>query len=187
MEIIGKEIVWLGKFIRAFVLTYKDPSGATRQWEGVERVNCSGIVVIVPVTAEREVLLVRQFRPLFNNFVVELPAGLSDRGESLSEAARRELVEETGVTSNDFVFLAEGPLSSGISTEMLSVFLARDVFPSSKELRQRYPAEESEHIEMIKTPFSTMYDTLTRFQRNGDYVDLKIYGFVEMARRYLAL
>ncbi|MCL4536482.1 MAG: hypothetical protein M1610_02665, partial [Nitrospirae bacterium] len=69
METIGKRTVWEGKFIRALILTYKDHSGNLRNWEAVERVNCNGIVAIVPVTTKSELLLIRQFRPVVNNFV----------------------------------------------------------------------------------------------------------------------
>jgi 8-oxo-dGTP pyrophosphatase MutT (NUDIX family) len=177
-----KKTAWEGRFIRSIILAYKDHSGNLRNWEAVERVNCNGIIAVVPVTKNGELLLIRQFRPVVNNFVVEFPAGLNDKGESLVNAARRELIEETGYTADDFVFLCEGPLSSGLSTEILSVFLAKDAVPATNELKQQYPAEETENIEIIKTPMTELYDTLEAFRKNGDYIDLKIYGLVEMAK-----
>lgn len=116
MKNIDKKIVWEGNYLRTVILNYKDASGKDRKWEAVERVNCNGIVVIIPVTRQGEFLMIRQFRPVLNNFVIEFPAGLNDKNEDLIEAARRELVEETGYTSDDFVPLAEGPISSGMST-----------------------------------------------------------------------
>lgn len=182
MEIIDKKTVWEGNFIRSLILTYKDHSGSLRNWEAVERVNCNGIVAIVPVTTKGEFLLIRQFRPVMNNFVVEFPAGLNDKGESLIDAARRELIEETGYTADEFIFLSEGPLSSGLSAEILSVFLAKNAVPATSQLKEQYPAEETENIEIIKTPVSKVYETLEAFRKSGDFIDLKIYGLVELAR-----
>lgn len=182
METIDKKTVWEGRYVRALILTYKDHSGNMRNWEAVERVNCNGIVAIVPVTTNNEVILIRQFRPVVNNYVIEFPAGLNDRNESLLDVARRELVEETGYSAEEFVFLSEGPLSSGMSAEILSVFLAKNAVPASSQLMQQYPAEETENIEVIKTPLSALFETLEAFQKKGDYIDLKIYGLAELAR-----
>ncbi len=185
MHITGKRTVWQGNFLKTVNISYTDSSGSTRTWEAVERVNCAGIVAIVPVTAEGDVLLVRQFRPVLDSFVVEFPAGLNDKNESLEEAARRELIEETGHTAEEFIFLAEGPISSGLSTEVLTVFLAKDVSPAPARLKQLYPPDESENIEIIRTPLAAMYERLNACRESGDFIDLKIYGLAELAKRRL--
>jgi ADP-ribose pyrophosphatase len=181
LQIIDRKIVWEGNFIRALLLEYRDEKGEIRSWEAVERVKCNGIVVIIPVTSDGDLLLIRQFRPVLNNYVIEFPAGLNDRGETLVEAARRELIEETGYTSNALELIAEGPVSSGLSTEVLTVFLARDAVPASPSLRERFPIDETEAIEVVRTPLVTAYETIAEYRENGDSVDLKIYGFIELA------
>ena len=187
MQIINKRTVWEGSFLRALNIAYADNSGSLRTWEAVERVNCRGIVCIVPLTAEGDILFVRQFRPVLDGFVVEFPAGLNDRDESLQEAARRELVEETGFTAEEFIFLAEGPISSGLSTEVLTAFLAKNVTPAPDRLRQLYLPDESEDIEVIRMPLSAMDERLAIFKERGDFIDLKIYGLAELAKRQLGL
>ena len=181
LQIIDRKIVWEGNFIRALLLEYRDEKGVIRGWEAVERVNCNGIVVIIPVTKEQDLLLIRQFRPVLNSYVIEFPAGLNDKGESLLDAARRELIEETGYTSETFELMAEGPVSSGLSTEILTVFLAREALPASPALRGKYPVEETESIELIRTPLTSAYETIAEYRGKGDAVDLKIYGFIELA------
>ena len=183
LQIVDRKIVWEGNFIRALLLEYRDEKGEIRGWEAVERVNCSGIVVIIPVTKEGDLLLIRQFRPVLNNYVIEFPAGLNDKGETLLDAARRELIEETGYTSEIFELMAEGPVSSGLSTEVLTVFLASEALPASPALREKYPIEETESIELVRTPLMTAYDTIKEYRGKGDAVDLKIYGFIELARK----
>ncbi len=187
LQIRNRKTVWEGKFIRALLLEYENSKGEVRGWEAVERVNCSGIVVIIPVTKEGELLLIRQFRPVLNNYVIEFPAGLNDKKETLADAARRELIEETGHTSESLEFIAEGPVSSGLSTEILTVFLARDVVPASEELLKRYPVDETEEIEVVKAPIVSAYETIEEFRRRGDIADLKIYGFIELARQRIGL
>lgn len=185
MRVVGTKVAWEGSFIRTVLIAYESNAGSRRTWEAVERVNCNGIVVVVPLTAGGECLLVRQFRPALDQFVIEFPAGLNDRGETLTEAAVRELVEETGFYSDTVEFLAEGPISSGMSTEILSVFLAKKAVPASPELRRRYPAEETEAIEVILTPLPRVYETIESHRDRGDYVDLKIFGLIELARKRL--
>ena len=77
------------------------------------------------MTDDKEVLLIRQFRPPVNGYVIEFPAGLNDKGDTLEEAAKRELLEETGYSAREMIFLTEGPMSSGASGEILTVFLAK--------------------------------------------------------------
>ena len=185
MHIINKRTVWEGSFLRVLNIDYTDKAGSLRTWEAVERVNCRGIVSIVPLTADGDILFVRQFRPVMDGFVVEFPAGLNDRDESLQEAARRELVEETGCNAEEFILLAEGPISSGLSTEVLTVFLAKSVTPAPDRLRQLYLPDESEDIEIIRMPLSAMYERLAAFRERGDFIDLKIYGLAELAKKKL--
>ena len=141
-RIIGKKVISEGNFVRFVRTSYTDLSGQTREWESFERVNCKGIVIIVPVTDDDDTLLIRQFRPPVGSYVIEFPAGLNDRGETLEAAARRELIEETGYSAKDMVFLAEGPMSSGSSGEILTAF-----FASGLEFRGIGERDETEDIE----------------------------------------
>jgi ADP-ribose pyrophosphatase len=51
---------------------------------------------VVALTDDQQVLVVRQYRPAVERYTLELPSGLVDAGETPAEAARRELLEETG-------------------------------------------------------------------------------------------
>ncbi len=180
--VIGEEIVYEGKFLKFMVATYLDASGRLREWEFIERINCRGIVAIVPVTNANEVLLIRQFRPPVKRYVIEFPAGLNDKGETLEDAARRELIEETGYHARNLVLLTEGPLSSGASGEILSIYLARDL-----EFRGTAEKDDAEDIEVIQIPIDELPDQLSRFRVQGNYVDLKILGLFELAKEKMRL
>jgi ADP-ribose pyrophosphatase len=181
MTVLKKKTLWEGKFLRAVLVRYVDGSGITeRDWEAVERVGCDGIVGIVPFTDEGEVVMIRQFRPPINGYVVELPAGLCDPGEGLEDAARWELIEETGFSAGNLRLLTEGPLSSGLSSELLTVFVATRL--TFVGIGKR---DETEHIEVLKVPVQEVASELELRSRTGDYVDLKVFGLVELARRAL--
>ncbi|MCE5313029.1 MAG: NUDIX hydrolase [Nitrospiraceae bacterium] len=185
MSVTDKKIVWQGNYLRVVLLTYKDHNGVPRQWEAVERVNTNGVVIVVPVTADGEIILIRQYRPVMDRHVIEFPAGLNDKGEDLIQAAGRELVEETGFFSDDIVFLAEGPVSLGVSIELVSVFLAKNSVPATEEMKRRFPPDDTEDIEVMKISQDAVYDLLASRKAAGDYFDLKIFGVIELVKRYL--
>src|SRR4051812_27176295 len=98
-------------------------------WEFVERRNVTGIVGIVAVTDSGNMVLVEQYRPAVGVSVIELPAGLAGdvagtEGEALAEAAKRELLEETGYEAAEMEYLGEGTASAGLSNEIIALFRA---------------------------------------------------------------
>ncbi len=181
VKILEKKTIWEGKFLRFVLTTYIDSYGAIREWESFERVNCKGIVAILPVTDDKEVLLIRQFRPPVNRYVIEFPAGLNDKGDTLEEAAKRELLEETGYSARELFFLTEGVMSSGASGEILTVFLAKGL--EFKGIGER---DETEDIEVLNIPINELYQKLDAFRSEGNYIDLKIFGLIELAKRHLS-
>ncbi len=185
MKIINKEVLWQGRFLRIVLISFLDKDGNLRKWEAVERINSKGIVVVIPITPQEEFVFIRQFRPAFGGFVIEFPAGLNDKKEFLTEVAKRELIEETGMLSDDIVFLAEGPVSSGLSTEVITVYIAKDVKEASDEIKKNFPPDETENIEVIKVPSDEVFTFLEKRRLAGDLIDLKIYGFIELAKKFI--
>ncbi|KNZ56866.1 uncharacterized protein VP01_22g5 [Puccinia sorghi] len=96
---------WLG--LRT--IDWVDEAGRERKWEVAYRKTAGGessstgkpdsVAILAKVLRPHrppEIILVHQFRPPVNKIVVELPAGLVDKDESVEKAALRELLEETG-------------------------------------------------------------------------------------------
>jgi len=185
MQIINKETLWQGRFLRIVLITFIDKEGKTRKWEAVERINNQGIVIVIPITENKEFVFIRQFRPAFSSYVIEFPAGLNDKMEPLLEVAKRELIEETGLITEEIIFLAEGPVSSGLSTEVITVFVAKNVKEAPEDLKKLYPPDETENIEVIKVNEKEALDFLYKQREKGDFIDLKIYGFIELARKFI--
>lgn len=99
-------------------------------WEFVERSKARSIVAVIATTKEDELILVEQYRPPIGARVIELPAGLVgdvESDESVLNAARRELEEETGYRAHSYKSVFRGPISAGLSTEMLTYVLASDL------------------------------------------------------------
>ena len=182
MEILSKKTVWKGNFMSAVEITYRDARGHVRTWEALERVGIGGIVVMVAVTPAGSVVLERQFRPPMGRDVIELPAGLVEPGEPMERAAKRELIEETGWSAGKIEYLAEGPISTGASTETLRAYLCTDLVQVGKN-----GGDDNEIIEVIETPITDIRNYLSGEQKKGTLVDLKVFGLVELARKALRL
>lgn len=179
-KIIDKETLWKGKYLRTVRITYEGGKGDLRQWEAVERVNCNGIAAIVPITDDGYLILIKQFRPPLNSYVIELPAGLNDRNETLEAVASRELLEETGYAAKKLIPIAKGPLSGGLSGEILTVYLATGI-----EFKGVSGRDEAEDIEVLKVPLAGIYEWLAALVKDGNLIDLKIFGLIEMANKYI--
>jgi hypothetical protein len=85
--------------------------------------------------------------------------------------------------SDHFELIAEGPVSTGLSTETMSVFLATNAAPATPELLAKYPMDEAEDIELIKTPLISAYEKVEELCRAGNTADLKMYGFIALAQK----
>ena len=144
-------------------------------WEYVRRNNCSGIVVIVALTDEQKVILVEQFRRPVAAQVIEWPAGLvndknTHQNEGMEIAARRELLEETGYEAKRFLRLVEGPVSSGLSKEVISFYQAFDL----KKVHQG-GGDHSESIIVHEVPLKEVDVWLHDMEKNGRLIDPKVY------------
>lgn len=81
---------------------------------------------VIAITKSGEIVLIEQFRHGTCEVSLELPGGIIDEGESAEEAARRELVEETGYTSSDWAFLGSCRPNPALQANTMFYFLARD-------------------------------------------------------------
>jgi ADP-ribose pyrophosphatase len=88
-------------------------------------------VCVVARTREGRIPLVRQHRPAVGRDVVELPSGHVDSGETPEQAARRELLEETGMVANDMELLGMLAPDVGRLTNRMWCYFAADVTPAT--------------------------------------------------------
>jgi ADP-ribose pyrophosphatase len=93
-------------------------------------VNSTDFVVVVAVDARGRLLLVRQFRPAINTLSLELPSGHVEVGETPEEAARKELLEETGHVGGNFELLTTLSPAIGRFTNLMWCYFVGDARPS---------------------------------------------------------
>ncbi len=129
------------------------PDGSTTIREIVET---PGAVVIVPLTADDQVRMVRQYRSAIREYLLELPAGTLEPGESPEEAAPRELAEETGDRAMHWQRLAGFYTVPGICDEYLHLFLATGLSQGETNL------ECDEFIEVVTLPLDQALDMVAR-------------------------
>ena len=118
------------------------PSGISQDLLLVEH---PGAVAIAPVTAEGELVLVRQYRHAARAVLLELPAGRLEPGESPLAAAQRELAEETGNHARHWRALAVFLTAPGFCSERIHLFEARGLEPVP---RQPDPDEDLEVVHL---------------------------------------
>src|SRR5438874_4964872 len=109
----------------------------------------SGSVVVLAVDdqpSQPRVLLEKQYRHAAGQFLYELPAGRIDKGENELQAAKRELLEETGYSARSWKRVLRFWASPGFVAEAMSIYLARDLRAGAAQ------PEDDEVIEMKLVP-----------------------------------
>jgi ADP-ribose pyrophosphatase len=108
------------------------PGGGTETYHAIDQ---QDYVAIVARTPDGMIPIVRQFRPAFESFTWELPAGMADEGETPAECCRRELLEETGLTARAVHALGSySPCTARLSNRIHSFFVDADLHDGTKAL-----------------------------------------------------
>lgn len=169
-SLIERKEVYHGKTLHVYSDTLKKRDGSLTQWDVIVH---SGSVVIVPVTKNQEIILIKQWRRVVDQSLFELPAGTLKKKEIPLICAQRELQEEIGFRANTLIELGGFYSSPGFCTEYLYLFLAFDL--ESAPL----PQDEDEGIDLC-------YVSLQKAEKmieSGEICDAKtivgIYRYVK--------
>lgn len=149
---LSSELIYDGWAVKLRVDTVQMPGGRKTTREIVEHSDC---VAIVAIDADKNVLLVSQFRQPVEKELLEIPAGGIESGEDPATAVSRELQEETGYLPQKVEALGGFYSSPGYSTEYLYLYLATNLIPS------RLYAEDTENIRLSRVPASKIYNLIT--------------------------
>jgi ADP-ribose pyrophosphatase len=174
MKIKGSRKLTAEKWLNLFEVRYIARTGNEKSWQMASRQNepkcltgCyqrPDAVVVVPFHAVRgKLVVIREYRVPLDGYEYGFPAGLVDNGESVEQAARRELMEETGLTVSRFIKVSPPIYSSaGMTDESVAmVYVECEGEPSNSA------NTDSELIEILFTSpdeaLALLNDTTLKF------------------------
>ncbi|HEY4928662.1 MAG TPA: NUDIX hydrolase [Acidimicrobiales bacterium] len=174
---LGEETVHRGWFIRVQRATFLDPDGVPFERDIVRH---PGAVAVVAVTERRTVVLVHQYRPAVDRWLLEIPAGTCDvSGEALEETARRELAEEVGYETDGLDLLTRTAITPGFCDEYTNIYLATGL----RSVAVNRQGAEERFMKVVEVPlerFDAMVD-------DGSIIDASTILGVGLAVRRLAI
>lgn len=151
-------------------------NGVEVEFERLAPGSGSGAVLVVPVRADGQVLLIREYAAGTNRYELGLPKGRMEDGEDPLVTAVRELREEVGMGARRVRALRRMSLAPGYSAHETHIVLAEDLYPD------RLPGDEPEEIEVVPWPLADLAGLLAR----EDFTEARSVAAMYLARDALA-
>ncbi|KAI0646755.1 NUDIX hydrolase domain-like protein [Trametes meyenii] len=172
------------KWVKLKKCRWQDPEGTERLWEFAERPTRSSsgvdaVAILALLRSESDAfppstIIIEQFRPPVNSYVVELPAGLINEGEGAEETAIRELLEETGFKASGVVetspLLVADPGMTSANMKLVTVDVP---FPEKLEM----PAQQLDPGEFITArivELGKLRAELKEYEKKGFVIDARL-------------
>ena len=152
-EILSEEPIYHGRVFDLVSTRVRLPDGKDHTYDLIKH---NGAVVIVPIDQQGNILFVRQFRVGAERTLLELPAGLLEKGETPENSAAREVREETGMAASQLEEIGQLYMVPGYSTEKMHAFLATGLYESG------LPADADEFLELVRIPVERTYEMAAR-------------------------
>lgn len=151
-KVLSSRVSYEGPLFRVVTDELREPTGK-KVTRDIIRHNGSVVILALEKSKSKKdplVLIERQFRHAAQQYLYEVPAGTIDPGEDHLEAAKRELLEETGYQARKWTNLLQYFASPGFLGEWMQVFLAEDLTPGPAS------PEEDESLELQFIPLSEL-------------------------------
>ena len=169
--------VFEGKILHVYVDDINLPNGATGFREYIKHI---GAVAVLPLTDDGRVICVRQYRYAVGQVTTEIPAGkLDSPDEDPTEAALRELREETGAVCKNLTYLGTYLASPAILDEKINLYLARGL-----DFGETDP-DDDEFIDVVYIPLDEMVERVMRGEILDGKTQLAVLKVNELLRREL--
>lgn len=147
VKLIDSREIHAGRVVNLRVDTVDLPNGSRATLEIIRHV---GAAAVVPIDADGNVVLVRQYRYATDGYLLEIPAGKLDAGEEPSACAAREMEEEVGLRARELIPMGAIWTTPGFTNERIWLFAARNLEPVEQALEadevltvERLPMEEA--------------------------------------------
>ena len=164
--------LYRGKLFSFFKEDITLPNGRRTEIATVRHPGSTGIV---PLFDDGTIAMVSQYRHPIGDYLLEIPAGTIEHGESPLNCARRELEEEVGLVAQEFIEVAQIYIVPAYSDERIHVYLAKDLAESKQNLDQdeiihvvKYPLNEV--MQMIGQGIITDALTILALQHTWRYI-----------------
>lgn len=174
-EILKRHTVARSRLFRADELHLRFSNGEERIYEKLCSGGGRGAVLIIPILNDETVLMIREYAAGLEGYHLALPKGAVDEGESLLEAANRELKEEVGYGARELHFIKRVYLSPSYMEHGINIILARDLYP------EKLVGDEPEPIEVEPFPLCDLQQLIAR----DDVCEGRTIAALFMAREWL--
>ena len=166
---VSSERVYTGRLLKIDRDLVELPNGRTTD---LEMVRHPGASAVVPFVSDDDILMVRQFRYATSGFILEVPAGTLNAGESPDTCAHREVEEEAGHRAGRLEKLGAIYTTPGFTDEVIHLYAAHDLTPTGQRL---------DHDEVLTVERLSLRLALEMI-REGGIVDAKSICALMLAR-----
>ena len=174
-DCVSSELIYDGSVVHLYVDRVALPNGA----EGVrEYVKHIGAVAVLPLTADGEVICVRQYRHAHRRVMTEIPAGkLDSTTEDHVAAALRELREETGTTCDRLTYLGLFRSTPAILDEKIDLYLAEGLHFGDTDF------DDDEFLNIVRIPLPELVDQVLAGKITDGKTQVAVLKVNEILRR----
>lgn len=145
IAILASQRIFEGRIFDVVRESVRLPSGLEQDLTLIDH---PGAVAIAALDGDGRLVLVKQYRHAAGDWLIEVPAGRVEPGESRADAARRELEEETGLHAAHLETMCEFFAAPGFCSEVITLFLARELREIPGGGRAKDDDEELELVRM---------------------------------------
>lgn len=176
---IASRIVFSNKWIKLEEVEFILPNGKMRCKYYFVRGN--PVAAVLGITKDKKVILVKQYRPSIGKFTIDLPGGGIEKGETASEAAKREFLEETGYQLKNFQELTSFYYDSGKSDQSSTIFAGDAEYVGTSK------NNKTERIQILKMPIKQLMEKIHSGEIMETTVRLAVFSLVnsDLKKRYL--